>query len=262
MKIYGVVYLLVNMLNGKMYVGKTTNSLKERFNQHASCKTTLIGKAIHKHKRKNFRCEVLVRCSSKSELDAWEKFFITALHCKAPYGYNLTDGGDGAVGCSRTEETRAKISAALTGRHLSLEHRQNISTSKRGENNPNYGKHRSEETKAKLRMVRLGEKNPQYGKPAPNRGKKHTEATKAKMRGKRHCNFGKPSSRRGKSLFPNLIAEMDMREILYPTLASLLGMSLSAFSMKMRGQRNFTEKNKEALVKILGKPIEYLFAGD
>lgn len=262
MKIYGVVYLIWNMLNGKKYVGQTTKTVEERFRQHKRCKKGLIGKAIRKYGKEKFRYGVIVSCMSKAEMDEKEKFFIIALRSKNPFGYNQTDGGDGAVGYTPTTEHRANISASLTGRHLSPEHRKNISASKSGENNPNYGKHRSEQTKAKLRLSKIGEKNPQYGKPAPNRGKKHTEATKAKMRGKRHCNFGKPSSRRGKSLFPNLIFEINAQGLLYPVLANLLGMSLSAFSMKMRGQRNFTEENKENLVKILGKPMEYLFAGD
>lgn len=256
---YGVIYLITNKVNGKSYVGKTKQPLKQRFKQHSRT-DSLIGKVIRKYGAENFSVEVLEECATPEQLNEREKFFIAALNCKVPHGYNRTDGGDGVAGYTPTPQHRANISAALSGRHLSPEYCKNISISKSGENHPNYGKHRSAQTKAKLRIARLGEKNPQYGKPAPNRGKKHTEATKAKMRGKRHCNFGKPSSRRGKSLFPNLISEMDVRGIIYPAMAKLLDMSLTAFSMKMRGERNFTDKNKEKSAEFFGKPIEYLFA--
>lgn len=51
-------------------------------------------------------------------------------------------------------------------------------------------------------------------------------------------------------------------EVKFLFSGKVLGMSLAAFSMKMRGQRNFTEKNKENLIAIFDKPIEYLLARD
>lgn len=258
---YGVIYKLTCTDNQKSYVGKTTQKIEERFKQHMKA-DSCIGDAIRSHSADKFTKEILEECETQEQLNEREIFWIATLKCKSPDGYNLTDGGEGVSGYTPTPEHKANISASLSGRQLSPEHCKNISASKSGKNNPNYGKHRSEQTKAKLRISKLGEKNPMYGKPAPNRGKKHTEATKAKMRGKRHCNFGKPSSRRAKSLFPNLISEMNARGFLYSDLANLLGMSLTAFSVKMRGQRNFTDDNKENLVKIFDKAIEYLFARD
>ena len=55
MKIYGVVYLILNMLNGKKYVGQTTKTVEERFRQHKRCKKGLIGKAIRKYGKEKFR---------------------------------------------------------------------------------------------------------------------------------------------------------------------------------------------------------------
>ena len=258
---YGVIYLITNLINSKPYVGQTKQALEERFKQHART-DSLIGNAIRKYGAENFTIEVLEECDTPDRLNEREIFWIATLNSKTPNGYNLTDGGNGVVGYTPTPQHRANISAALSGRHLSPEHCKNLSISKSGENNPNYGKHRSLETIEKVRASKLGENNPQYGKPAPNRGKKHTDATKAKMRGKRHSNFGKPSSRRGKSLFPNLIFEMNARGIIYPVLANLLGISLTSLSMKMRGGRNFTDKDKNKLVEIFGKTIEYLLARD
>lgn len=256
---YGVIYKLTCTDNQKSYIGKTTQKIEERFKQHMKT-DSYIGDAIRSHSADKFTKEILEECETQEQLNEREIFWIAKINCKSPNGYNLTDGGDGVSGYTPTPKHRKNISTSLTGRRLSPEHCKNISLSKSGKNHPNYGKHRSEKTKAKLRISKLGEKNPMYGKPAPNRGKKHTETTKAKMRGKRHCNFGKPSSRRAKSPFPNLISEMNARELIYPALANLLGMSLAAFSTKMRGQCNFTEENKEKLTAIFDKPIEYLLA--
>ena len=140
MKVFGVVYLIVNKVNGKMYVGQTTQLLEERFKEHAHCKKTVIGRAIRKYGKENFCCEALKYCESKEDLDAWEKFFIAALRTKLPIGYNLTDGGGGIVGWHHKPESCAKISAKKLGKQLSPEHCANISISKRGKNHPWFGK--------------------------------------------------------------------------------------------------------------------------
>ncbi|MBQ6296242.1 MAG: GIY-YIG nuclease family protein [Selenomonadaceae bacterium] len=89
MEVYGVVYLILNTINGKMYVGQTKHTVEERFNQHAYVKTA-IGNAIHKYGKKNFRYCVIKCCASKADMDYWEKFFIILLGSKYPNGYNLT----------------------------------------------------------------------------------------------------------------------------------------------------------------------------
>ncbi|MBR0262166.1 MAG: GIY-YIG nuclease family protein [Selenomonadaceae bacterium] len=44
MKPFGVVYLIINLINGKKYVGQTVQPLRKRFNKHANCKTMPIGR--------------------------------------------------------------------------------------------------------------------------------------------------------------------------------------------------------------------------
>lgn len=75
MKVFGVVYLVWNLVNGKKYVGQNVQPLEKRFNEHANCKKTLIGKAICKYGKKNFRYGIIKSCASKAEMDEWEKFF-------------------------------------------------------------------------------------------------------------------------------------------------------------------------------------------
>lgn len=122
--IYGVIYLISNLVNGKKYVGQTTRTVEERFKEHAAADSA-IGKAIQKYGVENFRYGVIVTCYSKEELDAQEIHYIAALKSKVPTGYNLTDGGDGIQGCP--QEVRDKISAKKTGYKASDEARANMS---------------------------------------------------------------------------------------------------------------------------------------
>lgn len=138
MKVFGVVYLIWNMVNGKKYVGQTTQSLKKRFRAHTRANSA-VGRAIRKYGKKNFRYGIIKSCASKKEMDYWEKYFIVALHCKTPNGYNLTDGGGGTVGYTLSDETRA-----------------NMSKSRSGKNHPNYGKKRPPETCAKISASKSG----------------------------------------------------------------------------------------------------------
>ena len=91
---YGFVYKLTNMDNGKIYVGQTRRSVEERFHEHKYAKS-VIGRAIRKHGVEKFMCEVIAVCETKEELDAKEIFFINHLKANNPkIGYNRTGGGE------------------------------------------------------------------------------------------------------------------------------------------------------------------------
>ena len=286
MKPFGVVYLIWNMVNGRRYVGQTVQPLEKRFNNHASCKNMLIGKAIRKYGRENFRYGVIKSCASKEEMDYWEKYFIVALHSKTPYGYNCTDGGEGVIGFKHTPETCIKMSAMKKGKYM-------------GEENPHYGKHHSAETRAYLSAIRLGEKNPNYGKPMPKeqrakigakqKGKKLSLETRAKLvavrtgkflpaetcikmsaaqSGEKNHNYGKPcapevsskisAKNRGNSSFQNLLEEINAHNLSYHRLAKLMGIAYTSVSAKMLGRLKFTARDAAKLEEIFGKPAEYL----
>ena len=250
---YGVIYLIWNMLNGKKYVGQTKLTVKERFNQHAKCKKSLIGKAIHKYGRKNFRYGVIEICDTLEQLNECEKYWITALRCKSPVGYNRTDGGFNSGGHKQSAKTRAKIGLA-----------------NKGEKNGFYGKHHTKEHCEAMSARQKGVPKPpeQVAKSAAgNRGKKRSEEFKLLMS---KVHKGKPLSHehslkigaanRKKSPFKNLLTEMDKRQLSYKELARLLELSTSTISNRMHGLFNFTGKDIAKLVEIFGKPLEYLIA--
>ena len=109
----GVIYFIWNLVNGKRYVGQTTKPLEARMAQHMHG-DIVVDKAIQKYGIENFRYGVIKTCATREELNYWEKYFIVALKSKAPYGYNMTDGGDGVVGW--TDEMRKRVSVANTGK--------------------------------------------------------------------------------------------------------------------------------------------------
>lgn len=230
---YGVVYLIWNMVNGKKYVGQTVKTVKERFKQHAKKKSP-IGNAIRKYDKENFRYGVIVTCATKAELDKQEKYFITALNCKTPNGYNRTDGGEGTVGYSPTPEHRAKLAAVNLGKHHAPEHCAKISAAVSGENHPFFGKHHTTQTRAKL--------------AAANLGKHHTTQTRSKM----------SVSHRFNSPFKNLLSELDKQQLTYSALAKLFGLSVASVSAKITGKVRFTDKEKVKLEEIFCKPADYL----
>ena len=111
MEIYGVIYLLIDGTNDREYVGQTTKTFEERFNEH-KCGTQYIDRAIRKRGADMFATAILKVCYSQEELDYWERHFIKSRDTMAPNGYNLTEGGEGGSPCEETiEKIRDSINA-------------------------------------------------------------------------------------------------------------------------------------------------------
>ena len=114
------VYKIECLINSKIYVGQTQRPLEERISEHKRA-NSLIGRAIRHHGFENFKVEVLAECNNINELNEMEKFWISKLNCKIPNGYNLTDGGFGALGCKRkplSETSRRNMSVARAKRSI------------------------------------------------------------------------------------------------------------------------------------------------
>ena len=181
MQKYGYVYITVNTINGKWYIGQHSSST---FDTKYKGSGKLIKQALNKYGKENFTVDIIEWCDTAEDLTLREIYWIDYFDAtKHKDSYNILPGGPGVklfgeanpmYGKQHTEATKAKISKKLTGLMA-------------GEKNPMYGVHLevSAETRKKLseshRGLQVGEKNPMYGKPAVNRGKHHTEATKAKI---------------------------------------------------------------------------------
>ena len=142
------VYVHINKINGKMYVGITCKSPNVRWRNGEGYHTQqVIYKAIQKYGWDNFEHIIICQNKSKREAKNIEKYLIKNWNTKSPFGYNVTEGGDGSYGYHHTEKTRKQMSEM-----------------RKGENHPLYGKHHSEETKNKISNSKSGEKHHLYGK--------------------------------------------------------------------------------------------------
>jgi group I intron endonuclease len=192
-----IIYKAENLINGKIYIGKTNGCLANRQRGHLNSAKkgakTIFYNAIRKHGEENFIFSVLDECLSKEELNDKEKFYIKQFNSKIPNGYNMTDGGDGNDGTIKPnlgkhllEETKDKIRLANLGKKHSGATRKKMKEShiksyaegrsrswNKGlpkELHPNYGKKMSEEQKKKISLSKSGEKNHNFGKPNWNSG--------------------------------------------------------------------------------------------
>jgi len=120
------IYKITNKINGKFYIGFTsqTNPLR-RFKQHLNAakydrkNNQPIIRAIQKYGYDNFEFKVLLEGEDKFLLKIEEPRLIKEL---SPH-YNATLGGDGILGYKHTEETKLKFLSRI-GRKESEEHKK------------------------------------------------------------------------------------------------------------------------------------------
>lgn len=157
--------------NGKVYIGITSQSLEDRFqNGHGYKKCPKMHNAILKYGWNNVEHELLMDGLTKPEAEAKEIETI-ALYNSVKNGYNTDYGGN--VAGTHSVETREKISAGNKGKKkppIPEQRKKEYSARFTGEGNPFSGKHHTEETKRKQSAMMRGN---QY-----NKGNHHTESFK------------------------------------------------------------------------------------
>lgn len=95
------IYKIVNDINDKIYVGKTSLTIEERFKQHKrdSAKEKIekrpLYNAMKKYGIEHFHIELIEECNWK-ESDKREKYWIK-YYDSYKNGYNATLGGDGKI---------------------------------------------------------------------------------------------------------------------------------------------------------------------
>jgi hypothetical protein len=152
------VYLVTNTKNGKNYVGQTIRA--ENKLGHGR----MLLSAYKFHGKDSFTYEKICNgIGNRATLNFVERFWIKVFNSIAPNGYNIELGG--SEGSTWTEERRRKHGLALKG-HRGWRKGLNLPS-------PNKGKVYPEEGKRKLSEVMKGNKFAL--------GYKHTEETKEKM---------------------------------------------------------------------------------
>jgi len=156
-----IIYCIENLINHKKYIGYSTfyNSEEnfQKSNYWGSSCNKEFWRSLKKHGKENFkRWLILKNIFDFKELCRYEKLWIIKLKTKAPFGYNLADGGSGSKGCKWNKESKKRGSIASSKRYA-------IMTIK--ERKEKYGKNKGIHYKCKnigtfKGKARLGKKYP------------------------------------------------------------------------------------------------------
>lgn len=169
---YGIIYVIGNFINDKLYIGQTRKGLYRRWSTHIikGCRKTKpiqIDSAMKKYGKENFCMYVVDTADSFEELMEKEKEWIQKLDT-LNNGYNNNPGGVYRKDYHQSEETRRKNSERM-----------------KGEKHFNYGKHLREDTRKKIsESVWRFQQQPGYVHPCT--GKPRTDEVKRKV--KEHWN--------------------------------------------------------------------------
>lgn len=187
MKTYNYIYLITNNINEKIYVGKhSTDNLNDGYMGSG----VVLKHAYNKYGKEHFSKKILAYADTEEKLNWFECFYIKKYNARTK-GYNLTDGGDGSLGCEPwnkgvkwSEEQKRKLSELAKGKHHSKETRKKMSETRKGKPIWNKGKTLSEEHKQKIREANKGrtfseERNHKIR--AALKGKPMSEETKHKI---------------------------------------------------------------------------------
>jgi len=104
-----VIYIFINRINGKAYVGKTINE-NRRLGDHKSHRRYPIDLALQKYGISNFDYSILEHHDTEENLNEAECWWIAYLRSIGVQLYNITDGGDGASGHQHSEQTKQLLS--------------------------------------------------------------------------------------------------------------------------------------------------------
>ena len=150
--------------NGKRYYGITSKENPEErwgLNGNKYRRHPYFYNAIKKYGWDNFEHKIIFTDLTEKEAKLLEQMYIVLYDTNNKlYGYNMTLGGDGSLGCCHTEEAKKKMHNAHKGKILTEEHK----------------KHIGEASKARWQDAQYREKTINSRK-----GHKHSDNTKAKI---------------------------------------------------------------------------------
>lgn len=95
-----IIYKITNLINGKVYIGKTCRDIETRWREHKARakqnKGYYLHNAILKYGEENFTIEIIEQTTQEEKINELEqKWIIFYSSTDRNKGYNLTTGGDG-----------------------------------------------------------------------------------------------------------------------------------------------------------------------
>ena len=161
------VYAILNNKNKSIYIGGSSNVHKRmiihkkqlKYKKHEN---RFLQKDWNEFGFNSFEAIVLEKCE-KDKLIEREQYYIDAYKLIG-YVYNIAMLAGRTLGIKRTEETRKKISEALTGRESSLKGIPRSEETKQKISIANTGYKHTEESNEKNRQAHLGTTQTEYAK--------------------------------------------------------------------------------------------------
>ena len=198
-----IVYKTTRQSTGEYYIGvHSTHNINDTYMGSGD----RIKRLITKYGKSDFVRITLVECTTRADALKREADILTNEVLNDPLCLNITVGGKGnpAGGHGISDDARAKLRLIHLGKSKSEETRKRISESKKGIPSPLKGASRSMEirnrisaglmgrvvsdsTKEKISRARTGQpRSPETIEKirAASKAKRHTEETKARMRGR------------------------------------------------------------------------------
>lgn len=229
------IYLIVNAINGKEYVGSSKNPDRRKYSHFYELKrdrhpNLYLQNSYNKYGPQSLAFIVIEYCDV-DRLQSREDWWITLLGTMHPSGFNCLSADRKII----TDETKAKLSEVgkviwsdssyrekmlairkanptfPRGSHLTEEHKASLSAAHLGQKAWNKGIPVTEEVRSRLRVARLGSKLSEEHKArisAANKGKQLTPMTdeiKAKISA---ANKGKPGPNKGRVFSTETRAKM------------------------------------------------------
>jgi|GEM_PF-6752912 len=171
------IYKITNLINGKCYIGQSVN-VEGRLRHHRimlesdSHWNKHLQYSVNKYGLDNFKFELIEECN-REDLSQRERYWIQHYN-SFNNGFNKTTGGENETGWIHDEETKSKISHALTGdnnpmKRPEIAYKANCCRSEEDIHNAvtkaNETKRKHKESGLKYRCRDMhGSNNPMYGK--------------------------------------------------------------------------------------------------
>lgn len=168
------IYKIENLVNGKIYIGKSVNiyrrwkkhktllNTRSHYNKHLRCAWDIYGED-------NFEFSIIEQCAQDNDiLSIKEKYYIELYSSNnSDFGYNMTNGGDGTFGLKWSDEQRKATSERMSGNKnpyygtkKSESFKRQVSAKLKGRVSPMLNKHHSEDTKQRISIALKGENSP------------------------------------------------------------------------------------------------------